>query len=162
MKTGADLVMHFLKDMYYAERSILKCLPELAAAAQNASLKSAFSSHAERTKAHLQRLESVFGALGQAVEAVTCEAMIGLLQETDDVIRESGGAGAVRDAALVACAQAVGHYAMARYNTLADWLEMTGRREPASLLRQSLQDEKDMDARLNAIVRTDIGKAMSA
>ncbi len=100
MRMLDEVILHFLKDMYYAERAILKSLPDLAAAAQNEGLKRALTQHAEETKTQVQRLEKVFAGLGQAAEGVTCEALVGLMQETDDVLKECSGAGPVRDAAL--------------------------------------------------------------
>src|SRR5215204_6617144 len=119
MQKFGDMVLHFLKDMYYAERAILKALPDLAAAVQNDSLRRALTQHAEETRAQVQRLEQVFAGLGHAAEGVTCEALVGLLQETDDVLKENSAPGPVRDAALLACAQAVEHYEIARYGALA-------------------------------------------
>ena len=119
MKTQDDLFTHFLKDMYYAERAILKSLPELIGAAQSDQLKQALQDHAEETRTQVGRLDQVFRAFGQPAEGVTCEAMVGLLQDSADVLKESGNAGPIRDAAIIACAQAVEHYEIARYGTLA-------------------------------------------
>jgi ferritin-like metal-binding protein YciE len=159
MRTFDEVILHFLKDMYYAERAILKSLPDLAAAAQNEGLKRALTQHAEETKTQVQRLEKLFAGLGQAAEGVTCEALVGLMQETDDVLKECSGAGPVRDAALVACAQAVEHYEVARYGALAEWLNEKGRRDLASLLEQSLEEEKQADAKLNDLAKREINKA---
>src|SRR4051812_26184065 len=104
MQNFDEMVLHFLKDMYYAEQSILKSLPDLAAAAQNEGLKRALTQHMDETRAQVERLTNVFAGLGQRAEGVTCEALVGLTQETDDALKSFGGAGPVRDAALVACA----------------------------------------------------------
>ena len=152
MKTGNELVLHFLKDMYYAEKAVLKLFPELVAAAQNDSLKKVFEAHIETTKTQLKRLESVFKSLGRPVEAVTCEAIVGLIQETDDVIKSTAGPGAIRDAALIACVKAIEHYEIARYSTLAMWLQFMGQTEAADLLRQSMKEDGDIDNQLSDLI----------
>lgn len=162
MKTPDELFLHFLKDMYYAERAILKSLPELVGAAQGEELKQALQHHAEETRTQVGRLDQVFTALGRPAEGVTCEAVVGLLQESDDVLKESGQAGPIRDAAIIACAQAVEHYEIARYGTLAQWAKDMGRSEVAALLEQSLQEEKQADARLNQIAMGGINRAAGA
>ena len=161
MKTGKDLVLHFLKDVYFAEKAILKLLPELGAAAHNAALKKALTDHVEQTKSHATRLEKAFAALGSAVEAVTCEAMVGLMQETDDVLKHSS-AGPVRDCALVACTQAIHHYLIARYHTLADVLAAMGHAEAASLMKQSGEDETRSVAGLGGIGRREINASLAS
>jgi ferritin-like metal-binding protein YciE len=148
--------------MYYAERAILKSLPDLVAAAQSENLKQALRHHAEETKAQVGRLDEVFKALGRVAEGVTCEAMVGLLQESDEVLKESGNAGPIRDAAIIACAQAVEHYEIARYGTLAQWARDGGRAEVATLLERSLEEEKQADAKLNQIAKDGVNQAARA
>ena len=146
--------------MYYAEQSILKSLPELVAAAQDQELKKkSVTQHIDDTRAQVERLTKVFAGLGQPAEGVTCEALVGLMQETDDVLKEFGGAGPVRDAALVACAQAVEHYEIARYGALAEWLREKGYRDLASLMEESLEEEKQADAKLNDLAKREINRA---
>jgi len=159
MQNFDEMVLHFLKDMYYAERSILKSLPDLAAKAQNESLKRALTQHADETRMQVQRLEQVFAGLGQPAEAVTCEALVGLMQETDDVLKECSAAGPVRDAALLACSQAVEHYEIARYGALVEWLNDKGHGELASVLQLSLEEEKQADAKLSDLAKREINKA---
>jgi ferritin-like metal-binding protein YciE len=159
MKSFDDMVLHFLKDMYYAERAIQKALPELASAAQNDGFKKALLEHVEQTKENAQCLQEAFAALGKTAEAMTCEAMVGLMQEADDVIKGSG-VGPVRDAALLACVQAIKHYVIARYSTLVAWLEAIGQKEAASLLQQCLEEEQVADARLNEVVRREINQSL--
>ena len=160
MKTGNELVMHFLKDMYYAEKAVLKLFPELVAAAQNESLKKVFETHTEATKSQLKRLESVFKSLGQPVEAVTCEAMVGLIQETDDVIKSTAGPGAIRDAALIACVKAIEHYEIARYGSLAMWLQFMGQTEAADLLRPSMKEDSETDTQLSDIISKQMAQVL--
>ena len=159
MRTLKDVALHFLKDMYYAEKAVLKLFPELVTAAENDGLKKILLKHAEQTKAQLARLEKVFAALGHPVEAVTCEAIIGLIQETDDVLKHTSS-GAVRDAALVACVAAIEHYEIARYGTIAAWLESMGHPEAASLLRQSMQEDSEADAQLSDVAGRVIKSAL--
>jgi ferritin-like metal-binding protein YciE len=152
MKTGEDLVLHFLKDMYYAEKALLKLFPEVAAAAKSHALKIALEKHTEETKTQLTRLEGVFRSLGRPVEAMTCEAMVGMIQETDDVLKESGGPSAIRDAALAACVKAIEHYEIARYGSIAGWLEVMGHVDAAKSLRQSIQEDSGLDALLSETI----------
>lgn len=126
MKTFNDLFMHFLKDMYFAEQSILKMLPELAAAADDGKLGAVLQGRAEETRQQIARLEEAFKALDQKPEGVTCEAILGLLQETEDVLNDGQGKGALQDAGLLACLQAIQHYEIARFNTLGAWARAKG------------------------------------
>ena len=156
MKTGEDLVLHFLKDMYYAEKAVLKLFPEVAAAAQSNALKIALDKHAGETKAQLTRLEGVFRSLGRPVEAKTCEAIVGMIQETDDVLIKGGGPSAIRDAALAACVKAIEHYEIARYGSIAGWLEVMGHVDAAKSLRQSIQEDSDLDALFSEPIATSL------
>jgi ferritin-like metal-binding protein YciE len=151
MNSFDEIVAHFLKDMYYAEKAVLKLLPELVSAAQNDGLKKLLQKHSEETKNQLTRLEGVFKALGRPVEAVTCEAMAGLILETDDVLKATGAPSAVRDAALIACVKAIEHYEIARYGAIAGWLDVLGHKEAAGHLRQSVQEDSGADAQLNEL-----------
>ena len=155
MKNFDDMVLHFLKDMYYAERAILKSLPELAAAAESGALNAALGQHAEETNAQVQRLEKVFAGLGKPAEGVTCEAVVGLMQETDDVLKGTK-AGPVRDAALVACARALESYEVARYGAIAEWLGQKGHAALAAIAEQSLAQARQADARLGQLARQEI------
>ena len=156
MKTGEDLVLHFLKDMYYAENAVLKLFPEVAAAAQSNALKIALDKHTGETKAQLTRLEGVFRSLGRPVEAKTCEAIVGMIQETDDVLIKGGGPSAIRDAALAACVKAIEHYEIARYGSIAGWLEVMGHVDAAKSLRQSIQEDSDLDALFSEPIATSL------
>ena len=159
MKTGEELVLHFLKDMYYAEKAVLKLLPELVTAASSDVLREALKKHTEETKAQLSRLEGVFTTLRRPVEAMTCEAIVGLIQETDDLLKETGGSGAIRDAALAACVQAIEHYEIARYGSLARWLEAMGHTDAAKSLRQSIQEDSGLDEALNKTIAASLARA---
>ena len=116
-KTLNDLFYEQLKDIYYAERKILKALPKMARGAQAEDLKAAFKKHQEETQGHVERLQEVFEILGKRATGKTCPAIDGILEEGDEALDEFKGQPAL-DAALVAAAQAVEHYEIARYGTL--------------------------------------------
>ncbi|HUZ64084.1 MAG TPA: ferritin-like domain-containing protein [Acetobacteraceae bacterium] len=150
MKTMNDLFLHFLQDVYYAERQILKALPKMAAASQNAELKQALLHHREETEGHVERLQQVFDKIGKTARGTTCEAIQGLIEEGEDVIHASEP-GSVRDAGIAACAQAVEHYEMARYGALIAWAKSCGQPEAAELLHKTLEEEKKADTLLNGL-----------
>jgi len=124
MKSLDDLFIHFLRDVYYAERQLTQVLPKMAEAAQTPELKQAFTAHREETVHHVERLEQIFERLGIPAKAVVCEAIKGLIEEGEEVIKHSEP-GPVRDAGLVACGQAVEHYEIARYGSLIAWAKAT-------------------------------------
>jgi ferritin-like metal-binding protein YciE len=149
-KNLKDLFLHTLKDVYFAEHEILKALPELAAAAQTDKLKQAFATHQTQTEQQVQRLKEVFDILGQKAEGVPCEAIRGILEEGREVLQEFAG-GPALDAGLIAAAQAVEHYEIARYGALRSWAELIGLDEVEALLDQTLTEEKATDALLTQL-----------
>jgi len=157
-KTGNELILAFMQDVYYAERQILKALPKMAKAASNQGLKDAFMHHREETQGQIERLQRAFEALGKRARAQTCEAINGLVEETEEVIEEFPE-GDVRDAGLVACAQAVEHYEMARYGALIAWAKAAGQQDVVSLMEETLQEEKKTDELLNQMANKDINQA---
>jgi ferritin-like metal-binding protein YciE len=152
-----ELLLTFVQHIYYAERQILKALPKMAKASTNPDLKEAFTHHREETQGQVERLQKVFEALGKRARSVTCEAINGLIEEADEVI-EAFPDGSVRDAGLAACAQAIEHYEIARYGTLIAWAETAGQKEIASLLQETLAEEKKADSLLNQLARKDINQ----
>jgi hypothetical protein len=112
MDTLPELFMHFLKDVYYAERQVSKSLPKLAKAAQSPELKQAFTEHRAETTVHIERLQKVFEILGKRAQGVTCEAINGLIEECEELLEEAKEPSPVRDAGLIACGQAIEHYEM--------------------------------------------------
>ena len=152
-----DLMLHFLKDVYYAERQILKALPKMAKAAQADAVKQAFLHHREQTQGQVERLGKVFEAMGKRPQGTTCEAIIGLIEEGEELIEQTE-AGPVRDAGLIACAQAVEHYEMARYGALIAWGNACGLGEAVKLLEETLAEEKQTDADLNKLATADINQ----
>jgi ferritin-like metal-binding protein YciE len=160
MKSLDDLFLHFLQDVYYAERQLLKALPKMAKNAQETALKEAFTAHREETVHQIERLEQVFEHIGKRARGIPCEAIKGLIEEAEEVLGETE-AGAVRDAGLVACGQAVEHYEMARYGALIAWAQAGGHKEVVSLLQQTLDEEKKADKLLNDLAVKQINKSAS-
>ncbi|WP_198370364.1 YciE/YciF ferroxidase family protein [Roseomonas rosulenta] len=150
-KSMNDLFLATLRDIYYAERRLLKALPKMAHAAENEELKQAFTDHREETQQHVERLQQVFEAIGQRARGKTCEAIEGLIGEVEELLGDAPTPSAVRDAGLIACGQAVEHYEMARYGALGSWAEGLGHDEAAKLLQLTLAEEKAADALLNQI-----------
>jgi len=157
IQTSKDLTLHFLKDIYYAERQILKALPKMTKAAHSPELKQAFTAHREETQGQVERLQKVFEVLGKRAQGVTCEAINGLIEECEELIEQTE-AGMVRDAGLIACAQAVEHYEVARYGAVIAWLEAAGNQEAVSLLQETLAQEKAADSKLNELALTTINE----
>ncbi|HEY4043970.1 MAG TPA: ferritin-like domain-containing protein [Rhodopila sp.] len=156
-KDSNDLLLSFMQDIYYAERQILKALPKMAKAAESEQLKEAFTQHREETQGQVDRLQQAFEALGKRARGATCEAVNGLIEETEEVI-DQFPEGSVRDAGLAACAQAVEHYEMARYGALIAWAKAGGQKEIVSLLEETLAEEKKADALLNQLANKTINQ----
>ncbi len=152
-KTMNDLLITFMQDVYYAERQILKALPKLAKASENEELKNALMHHREETQGQVDRLQKAFDALGKRARGQTCEAINGLIEEGEEVVEEFA-AGPIRDAGIVACAQAVEHYEMARYGTIIAWAKAVGAEDVARLMQETLEEEKKADSTLNQLAQT--------
>ena len=149
-KTLDDLFLDTLKDIYYAEKQILKALPKMAKAASSPELKQAFQTHRDETETHVERLSEVFEAIGKAPRGKTCDAILGIIEEGKSIMEEFEGSPAL-DAGLVAAAQAVEHYEMARYGTLKAWAQELGHKEAVKLLDQTLSEEKKTDELLSKL-----------
>jgi len=156
-KTLHDLMLSFMQDIYYAERQILKTLPKMAKAAQNEELKQALTHHREETQGQVERLQKAFEALGKRARAQTCEAINGLIEEGEEVIEEVPE-GTLRDAAILANAQAVEHYEMARYGTIIAWAKTCGADPVAELMHETLEEEKKADTLLNGLAKKSINQ----
>jgi ferritin-like metal-binding protein YciE len=154
-KGSNELLLTFMQDIYYAERQILKALPKMAKAAESEQLKKAFIEHRDETQGQVERLQRAFEALGKRARGATCEAINGLIEETEEVIEEFPQ-GSVRDAGLAACAQAVEHYEMARYGALIAWAKAGGQNEIVSLMEETLAEEKKADTLLNQLANESI------
>lgn len=149
-----DLFYDTLKDIYYAERKILRALPKMARAAEAQAVKDAFLKHKDETETHVERLQEVFEALGKRPQGKTCPAIDGILEEGQEIMEEMKGKPGL-DAGLLAAAQAVEHYEMARYGTLRRWAETLGLKDAAKLLDQTLQEESATDEALSALAEGD-------
>jgi ferritin-like metal-binding protein YciE len=158
VKSGGELILTFMQDVYYAERQILKALPKMAKAARNQQLKDAFMQHREETQGQVERLQRAFEALGKRARGQTCEAINGLIEETEEIIEEFPE-GDVRDAGLIACAQAVEHYEMARYGALIAWAKAAGQQEVVQLMEETLAEEKKTDTLLNEMANKNVNQA---
>lgn len=153
-KSLSTLFEDMLKDVYFAERKILTALPKMAKAANSASLRDAFETHHGQTEGQVVRLEKIFAIMDQKPKGKTCPAIEGILEEGTDVIKDYGDTAAI-DAGLIAAAQAVEHYEIARYGTLKRWAEMLGMDEAAELLDETLQEESQTDEDLTALADND-------
>jgi ferritin-like metal-binding protein YciE len=150
-----NLFLHEIKDLLSAEKQLIKALPKMAKGASNPSLKSAIEAHLEQTKGHVARLERIFDILGKTGRAEHCKAMEGLIAEGADLLEEDG-AEMVKDAALIGAAQRVEHYEIAAYGTTRTLAEIIGQKEAVELLQQTLDEEKETDAKLTELARNEI------
>ena len=150
-----NLFLHEIKDLLSAEKQLVKALPKMAKGASNPSLKSAIEAHLEQTKGHVGRLERIFEILGKTGRAEHCKAMEGLIAEGADLLEEDG-AEMVKDAALIGAAQRVEHYEIAAYGTTRTLAEIIGQKEAVELLQQTLDEEKETDAKLTELALNEI------
>lgn len=139
-----------LRDMYYAEKKLTKILPKMAKKATTPELSDAFTSHAEETQGQVDRLEQVFGMIGKTPRAKKCEALEGLSAEGNHVMEEAKE-DSVMDAGLIASAQAVEHYEIARYGALIAWANQLDLADAAALLGENLAEEEAADEKLSGI-----------
>jgi ferritin-like metal-binding protein YciE len=152
----AEFFQDSLKDIYWAEKALLKALPKMKKAASTEELKGAIDDHTEQTKGHVTRLEEVFGILGKKAQAKKCDAMEGLIKEGESIVEETEDGSMTRDAAIIIAAQKVEHYEIATYGGLAQLAETMQQSEIAELLRETLEEEKGADALLTEIAENDI------
>ena len=159
-KTLDTLFHDTLKDVYYAERKILKALPKMAKGAQSQELKAAFEKHRAETEGQIERLEQVFKIIGKRAQGKTCDAINGILEEGEAILKDYKGSPAL-DAGLIASAQAVEHYEITRYGTLKRWANVLGLKDAAKLLDVTLQQESKTDEDLTALADANVNaKAM--
>jgi ferritin-like metal-binding protein YciE len=145
-----DLYVEQLKDLYNAEQQLIKALPRMAKAASSEELKAAFEDHLGQTRQHAQRIETIFEQMGEKAKGKKCKAMEGLVEEGGEVIKEDMEDG-IKDAALIAAAQRVEHYEIAGYGCVRAYATRLGEDDAATLLSQTLQEEKAADEALNDI-----------
>jgi len=155
LKSLDDLFVHSLKDIYNAEKQLVKALPKMAKAANSDKLRSGFEEHLEQTAGHVERLETIFKSLDVPVRGVKCKAMEGLVEEGGEMIDEDAEP-AVKDAGLIAAAQKVEHYEIATYGTLVTFAELLGNTEAVELLKATLEEERQTDEKLTELAETEI------
>jgi ferritin-like metal-binding protein YciE len=158
IKTMDDLFVHTLRDVYYAEKQILKALPDMIQKASEPQLKQGFQAHLGETKNQVTRLEQVFRQHGHEPSGVDCPAIDGIIDEANDVAGEVEDK-AVLDAALIAAAQAVEHYEITRYGSLIAWAKQLGRNDCAALLQENLDEEKAADKKLTSLAESRVNRA---
>ena len=145
-----DIYVEQLQDLYNAEQQLIKALPKMARAASSEELKAAFEDHLGQTRQHAQRIETIFEQMGEKAKGKKCKAMEGLVEEGGEVIKEDMDDG-IKDAALIAAAQRVEHYEIAGYGCVRAYATKLGEDDAATLLAQTLQEEKAADEALNDI-----------
>ena len=152
-KTLDDLFHDTLRDIYYAEKKILKALPKMQRAASSKELKAAFEKHQAQTEEQLERLEAVFEAIGKPARGKTCDAIEGIISEGEEIAEEFKGTPAL-DAGLISAAQAVEHYEITRYGTLKRWAMELGMKDAAALLDKTLKEETRTDEDLTKLAES--------
>jgi ferritin-like metal-binding protein YciE len=152
-KTLADAFCETLKDVHYAEKQSVRALKKSAKAAEAPDLKEAFERHSQESATQIERLQQVFESIGKSARSKTCEAMQGLSAEMEEDMDDFDGTEAA-DAVLIASAQAIEHYEIARYGTLVAWARKLGYSEAAELLATTLEEEKATDALLSQLAET--------
>jgi ferritin-like metal-binding protein YciE len=160
-KTLEELFHDTLKDIYFAEKKILATLPKMAKAAQNEELSAAFEKHRDETEVQVERLERVFAIIDKKPQGKTCDAIIGLTEEGAEIMKDYKGSPAL-DAGLLAAAQSVEHYEISRYGTLRTWAEELGHTDAASLLEETLSEEKATDEALTKIAESVVNQEAEA
>jgi ferritin-like metal-binding protein YciE len=156
-KNLEDLFADTLKDIYFAEKQILRALPKMAREAESPELKQAFETHRDETEGQVERLHQVFEQLGRPARGKTCEAILGIIEEAKEIMEEFKGAEAL-DAGLAASAQAVEHYEIARYGTLKTWARQLGLDDVVKLLDDTLQEEIKADQLLTKLATSTVNK----
>lgn len=159
--TMQELLIDELKDLYSAEKQIVRALPKLARASKSEELRSALLQHLEETKNQVSRLEQIAEIVGKKLTGKTCAGMKGVLEEGSEVLEDTEK-GEVRDAALIAASQRVEHYEMAGYGSARNFAKILGLQDVAQLLDETLAEEKAADKKLSEISRSVNGDAKRA
>jgi ferritin-like metal-binding protein YciE len=156
-KTLSDLFLDTLKDIYYAEKQILKALSKMADAAQSDELRAGFKEHREQTQGHVERLEQIFEMLDKPARGKTCEAILGIIEEGKEIMGDFKSTEAL-DAGLISSGQAVEHYEIARYGTLKTWARQIGLKDAVPLLDATLKEEVATDQKLTQLAEADVNQ----
>ena len=154
------LLVHELKDLYHAEKQLVKALPKVAKKASTPGLKDAIEEHLQQTEGHVERLEQIFEMLGEPAKGVPCKGMEGILEEGEEVMKLKGTPETL-DAGIILAAQKVEHYEIASYGTAAHWAEVLGRHDIKRLLGQTLEEEQQADEKLTELAKSGVNQ-MSA
>lgn len=154
-----ELFIDELKDIYWAEKHLVKALPKMAKAATSEKLRTAIQNHLSETENHVTRLEQAFNSIDEKAVAVKCEAMAGLLKEADEIVSETEKGSITRDAGIISAAQKVEHYEIASYGTLKTLASVLGYNEAAELLGETLKEEKNADNMLTQIAESGINQS---
>ena len=152
-----DLFVHLLKDIYYAEKQIVKALPDMISKADSKDLGKLFEGHKSETEQQITRLEKVFDLIGETAKGEKCPAIEGILKETRELMDEVDDADTL-DAAMIAAAQAVEHYEITRYGTIISYADMLGHEEVVNVLRDTLAEENDADSKLTRLAEDKLNK----
>ena len=160
-KTLNDLFYQHLRDVYHAEKQLLRALPKMAKAVNSDELRQAFETHREETEGQVERLERVFEMIDKRASGKPCEAMQGLIEEGKEVMEEFGDSEAL-DAGVLASAQAVEHYEISRYGTLRTWAQQLGMNDAAKLLEETLNEEKKTDELLTQLAEQMVNEQAQA
>ncbi|HEX7450173.1 MAG TPA: ferritin-like domain-containing protein [Pirellulales bacterium] len=158
LESLADLFVDELKDLYSAEKQLVKALPKMAKAASSAKLRKGFEDHLRQTEGHVERLENIFEQLGVKPRGPKCEAMEGLIEEGKRMMAEDAEP-AVLDAALIAAAQRVEHYEIAGYGTVRSFARMLGNDKAERLLQKTLEEESQTNEKLTKLAETEVNAA---
>ncbi len=156
-----QLLQEELKDIYDAERQLTKALPKMAKKAATPDLQEGFEAHLRQTEQHIDRLEQVFEQLGMPAKAKRCEGMKHLISEGEEMMRDAEDE-MTRDALMIAAAQKIEHYEIAAYGTMRTWANLLGRPEIASLLEETLEEEKETDQRLTEVAESFVNQAAAS
>ena len=155
MEKFSELFEETLKDIYYAEKAILKALPKMAKKSSSSKLEAAFTRHQKETERQVERLDEVFKLIGKRASGKDCPAIDGIIEEAEELMKEAKD-DTIRDAAMVAAAQAVEHYEISRYGTLIAWADKMEMSDAAELLQQTLEEEKLTDQKLTELAESEI------
>ncbi|MGQ7793928.1 YciE/YciF ferroxidase family protein [Faunimonas sp. B44] len=160
-KTLQDLFQDTLKDVYHAEKQILRALPKMAKAAESDELRKAFETHRDETEVQIERLEKVFEIMERRPQGKPCEAMQGLVEEGKEIMEDFKDSDAL-DAGLLASAQTIEHYEISRYGTLRTWAAQLGMKDAVGLLEETLKEEKKTDALLTQLAEKAVNQKAKA
>ena len=147
-----------IKDIYWAEKHLVKALPKMSKGATSAKLATAIDKHLEETKVHVSRLEEVFEILGMKPQAKKCEAMAGLVKEAESILEDTDGDTMVRDAGIIIASQKVEHYEIASYGSLVAFAKKMKLKNAAALLSKTLEEEKATDSGLSKLATSEINE----